>query len=257
MSKNKVLNYFEEQAKSGNWNSLYNPKNPKSYPFIVRLQKTLNFLHNIEEKKICDLGCGTGALIPFILEKKANYTGIDFSQKMLDEIKLRYTEEVQNKKIELLLNDYKNFNQDKIYDILIGLGFIEYFDEPEEIVKKLYNSISIDGQLILSFPNKSSFDFLSIRLLTVLRIFIKKISGSGGVNPPRRMWTKKNAQKMLEKAGFVNLKFENYYINLFVYPLTVIFPKFTTYMAKKLENTWISKIDFFANGFIIFAQKKN
>ena len=34
------LNYFEKEAKAGNWESLYNPSNPKSYSFIVRLQKT-------------------------------------------------------------------------------------------------------------------------------------------------------------------------------------------------------------------------
>ena len=81
--ESEVLNYFETQAKSGDWESLYNPQNPKSYPFIIRLQKTLNLLEDIDNKKICDLGCGTGVLIPFILKKNGNYTGIDFSKKML------------------------------------------------------------------------------------------------------------------------------------------------------------------------------
>ena len=76
--KNEVLNFFEKSAKMGNWDSLYNPNNPRSFSFIIRLQKTLNLLENIENKKICDLGCGTGVLIPFILKKKGNYTGIDF-----------------------------------------------------------------------------------------------------------------------------------------------------------------------------------
>ena len=52
MKKDKVLNYFEKEAKVGNWVSLYNPDNPKSYSFIVRLQKTLNLLKDIKEKKI-------------------------------------------------------------------------------------------------------------------------------------------------------------------------------------------------------------
>ena len=70
------------------------------------------------------------------------------------------------------------------------------------------------------------------------------------------MWSKGSAQKMLMEEGFINFKLENYYINLFVYPLTGFFPNFSTFIAKKLENTWLSKIDFFANGFIISAQKK-
>ena len=42
MKTNEVLNYFEQEAKVGNWDSLYDSSNPKSYSFIVRLQKTLN-----------------------------------------------------------------------------------------------------------------------------------------------------------------------------------------------------------------------
>jgi len=254
--ESEVLNYFETQAKRGDWESLYNPQNPKSYPFIIRLQKTLNLLEDIDNKKICDLGCGTGVLIPFILKKNGNYTGIDFSKRMLDTIRSKYQKEINDKKVDLLLSDFKNLDQTRKYDILIGLGFMEYFDEPKKIVKKLYNIISNEGRIILSFPNANSFDFLTIRLLTILRIIIKKFLKLGQNNPPRKMWSKKSAQKMLMEQGFINFKLENYYINLFVYPLTVFFPNFSTFMAKKLENTWLSKIDFFANGFIISAQKK-
>ena len=255
--KSEVLNYFETQAKSGDWESLYNPQNPKSYPFIIRLQKTLNLLEDIDNKKICDLGCGTGVLIPFILKKNGNYTGIDFSKKMLDTIKSKYQKEINDNKVDLLLTDFKNLDETHKYDILIGLGFIEYFDEPKKIVKKLYNTISNEGRLILSFPNANSFDFLAIRLSTILRIFIKQFLKLDRNNPPRKMWSKKSAQKMLMEAGFINFQIENYYINLLVYPLTVFFPNFSTLIAKKLENTWLSKIDFFANGFIISARKRD
>ena len=215
--ESEVLNYFETQAKSGDWESLYNPLNPKSYPFIIRLQKTLNLLEDIDNKKICDLGCGTGVLIPFILKKNGNYTGIDFSKRMLDTIRSKYQKEINDKKVDLLLSDFKNLDQTRKYDILIGLGFMEYFDEPKKIVKKLYNIIPNEGRIILSFPNVNSFDFLTIRLLTILRIIIKKFLKLGQNNPPRKMWSKRSAQKLLKETGFINFKLENYYINLFAF----------------------------------------
>ena len=79
--ESEVLNYFETQAKSGDWEFLYNPQNPKSYPFIIRLQKTLNLLEDIDNKKICDLGCGTGVLIPFILKKMETTLVLIFQKK--------------------------------------------------------------------------------------------------------------------------------------------------------------------------------
>ena len=54
--ESEVLNYFETQAKSGDWESLYNPQNPKSYPFIIRLQKTLNLLEDIDQDILVNLG---------------------------------------------------------------------------------------------------------------------------------------------------------------------------------------------------------
>jgi|TARA_Y100000310_G_scaffold65022_1_gene60556 2-polyprenyl-3-methyl-5-hydroxy-6-metoxy-1,4-benzoquinol methylase len=252
---NEVLNYFETEAKDGSWDFLYNPRNPKSYPFIIRLQKTLNLLNDISNKKICDLGCGTGALIPFILKKRGNYTGVDFSEKMLDFIKARYPKEISENKIELILSDIDNFDELKSFDIFIGLGFIEYFEDPEKIIRKLYKILPSGGHLILSFPNSRSLDFLIVRLLTIFRIILKKIFKPNHKNPPRKMWSKKNAQKILKTVGFTDFQIKNYYVNLLVYPVTVILPSFSSFVAKKLEFTWLSKIDFFVNGFIISAKK--
>ena len=51
------------------------------------------------------------------------------------------------------------------------------------------------------------------------------------------MWSKRSAQKMLMEEGFINFKLENYYINLFVYPLTVFFPNFSTFTANITATT--------------------
>ena len=64
-----------------------------------------------------------------------------------------------------------------------------------------------------------------------------------------------NAQKILKTVGFTDFQIKNYYVNLLVYPVTVILPSFSSFVAKKLEFTWLSKIDFFVNGFIISAKK--
>lgn len=253
--KNDVLSYFQKQAETGDWDNLYNPANPMSHPFIIRLQKTLDFIDDINGKKVCDLGCGTGELIPFILEKNGIYTGIDFSEKMINSIKLKYLKKVEEKKVKLIAMDYKNINKEEKFDVLIGLGFIEYFENPEEIIKKLYDAIPNGGTLILSFPNSICLENIIIKFTTYLRLSIKKIFKIGKPHPPRKLWSKGDAMKMLKKNGFQNLKSQNYFINLLVYPIKVIFPKLSYSVSKKLEYTWLSKFTFFANGFILLAKK--
>ena len=252
---NKVLDFFEDSAKSGEWNSLYHSDNPANYPFIIRIKKTLELLENIQNKNVCDLGCGTGALISPILEKQAIYTGIDFSNEMLETIKSKYPNEVLNKKINLILINFGKDKFEKKFDLLIGLGFIEYFNEPQKIINQLYNLLPKDGELILSFPNKNSLDFTMIRALSIIRYLVKKIFNIGKVNPPRKMWSRFEAKKILESEGFKIMKIKNYYFNILAYPFTKLLPRISFFLSKKLEYSPLCKINFFTNGFIISAKK--
>ena len=99
MTTPTVQNFFEQKAKTGEWRGLYDLNNPSSYPFVIRLKKTIQMLDKIDGKNVCDLGCGTGALIPFVTQSNAQYTGIDFSEEMLS--KIRNNENISSSKIKL------------------------------------------------------------------------------------------------------------------------------------------------------------
>ena len=59
-----------------------------------------------------------------------------------------------------------------------------------------------------------------------------------------------------EKLDSVNIaEIKNYEINIFVYPFTVFFPRIATFITKKLEYTWLEKINFFSRGFLISTKK--
>ena len=46
-------------------------------------------------------------------------------------------------------------------------------------------------------------------MLTILRFIAKRIFNLGSLNPPRKMWSKKNACKLLSRVGFKNFHIEN------------------------------------------------
>ena len=76
------------------------------------------------------------------MEKKCKYTGIDFSKEMLEKIKSKYPQEILNGQVNLLLSDFRNINVTNEFDVFVGLGFIEYFDNPKEIIRRKKNQIN-------------------------------------------------------------------------------------------------------------------
>lgn len=255
MNYEAILNYFEDSAKTGLWDSLYNPKNPQSYPFIVRLQKAINLAGPFKNKKTLDLGCGTGMLMPFVINDGGQYIGMDSSQKMLNEAERIYPAYVNNKNVKLIFGDISKSQLPDNLNIIIGLGIIEYFNNPKGLVQRLYNKLSMGSRLILSFPNLRSLDYITLQFSAPFRYLARTITEKSTYQPPRRLWNPKNARDLYINTGFKNLLFVNYNVNILVYPFTRISRIFTNLWAKKFEYSILSKFSFFATGFIISGQK--
>lgn len=255
MDFNAILSFFELAAETGHWEFLYNSKNPHSYSFIARLQKSISLVYSFKNKKVLDLGCGTGILMPFVIHDSGEYTGLDVSVKMLGEIKKNYPEYVDRKDVHFVFGDVKKVTLPDSIDTMIGLGFIEYFDNPEELIQKLYLNLPKGGRLILSFPNSCSLDYFCIKLLTPCRYLGRMLLGKSTNQPPRILWSIKNAKNLFHNSGFKNIRTMNYNVNIFAYPLTKISAQFTNFWAKRFEYGVLSKCSFFATGFLIYGEK--
>lgn len=255
MAKDKVLEYFDAQARNGEWGSLYNPKNPISYSFIMRLQKAVSLMKLVNGKYVCDLGCGTGILIPFVLNGEGKYIGVDNSNDMLNHIRNNYADEIESGDVKLILSYFEDLKLDVTCEVFIGLGFIEYFDNPIEIMKKINKMLPEHGQLILSFPNFKSIDYYVLRLLSPIRFIARRLLKKETPQPPRKLWTVNEAKKMLHAAGYTRLRKVNYSVNLFFYPFTRFFPRFCNSISALFEYSPLCKINFFSTGFIISAKK--
>lgn len=253
--KTTVIEYFESQAKSGIWGSLYDEKNPASYSFLLRVENAVNLLKDVSNKKIVDLGCGTGILLPHVIHNGGEYIGIDISDNMMVELKKHYSDLIEEEKIKLVLGDIRDISIPGPMDVAIGLGFIEYFEKPEEIVKKLHSSMKENGELILSFPNFGSLDYFSLRLLSPFRWITRKLFGKETVQPPRTFWNTANAKALFEDNGFKDVRVVNYHINILAYPFTRFMPRLVNAVGKLFENTFLKKYSWFASSFIVVGRK--
>lgn len=146
-------------TKNTTFNSLINKWFRKTIK--IRFDKTIIAIP-ADKVSVLDIGCGPGHYC-FALAKKVTgeILGIDFSQNMIN-LAIGHAGELNiEHKIEFMVEDILKFNPAKKYDYAIMMGFIEYFEEPEAILKhaltltnkKLFISFPVAGG-ILAFQRK-------------------------------------------------------------------------------------------------------
>ena len=256
MEYKKILEYFTDQAKSGVWDSLYDPANPLSHSFIHRYRKSINLVNFKENTNIIDLGCGTGILVKFALENNLQYYGMDNSSEMLDYIKKNYNNEVDKKKVTLILADFQKYDSLDKFDIFFGIGFIEYFNDPFIQISRMLKNLNNKNQIILSFPNSGSLDSLMLKILYLPKLIIRKIFNKNTKQPPRKMFTVNEILSYSKTQKNIKIKIVNYNTNIFTYPFTRFLPRFSNFIGNYLEDSFLNKFSFFSSGFIVLFEKK-
>src|SRR5262245_63871420 len=75
-----------------------------------------------EYRSVLELGCGSGDLFEPLGFDRCNYTGVDFSEKMLDSFRARHAG------ARLIEANAEDFERDQRYDLIFSSGLIQYFD---------------------------------------------------------------------------------------------------------------------------------
>lgn len=255
MDKSTIVSYFRNQASSGDWASLYDPNKVVSYPFIQRFVKTVELMKPIEGA-ILDMGCGTGIMVKVVVESGAHYTGFDLAPEMIEACKLKFHNEVSDGKAQFITADSTQFTSSIKFDQAIGMGYIEYFDNPEFGIQQTHSWLKKEGKLILSFPHKNSIDYFAVNMLSPFRKLMTAITGKKTIKPDRKMWSQKEAIDLFKRNGFSKITVVNYNVNLFHYPFSKVAPGFSNRFSALIEHSFLSKFSFLSTSFIIRAEKE-
>jgi len=124
---------------------------------------------NWNNKKVLDVGCGTGELAYLISQKKAKYVkGIDYSPVAI---------ELANKNYKANNLEYQCVDIDNIdgeYDVILLVGVLEHIDDPVKLLRRLKGLLKKGGSLLVTCPNWSN-----VRghvLMTLKHLFNAKIT---------------------------------------------------------------------------------
>ena len=111
------------------------------------VDEVLNSANVKEDAIVLDVGCGTGVLIPYILEKGAKkVTGIDISPNMARIA----AEKNKSEKVEIICGDASSKGYDHRFDSIIVYNAYTHFYDPELLVEKLCHYLKKDGVLCIA-----------------------------------------------------------------------------------------------------------
>jgi ubiquinone/menaquinone biosynthesis C-methylase UbiE len=161
-------------------------------------------------EKILDLGCGNGRLYETLKEKKVDYIGVDFSEKLIEIAKRRFPE-TKFQAADAINLPFPNNFFDKIYSTAV-LHHIPSEEFRLQFLKEARRVLKPEGLLILTVWNlwqKAKIKKLIFKF-TLSRIFGKSkldfndilLDWAGIKNCYFHCFTKNEFKKLITEAGF-------------------------------------------------------
>jgi amino acid adenylation domain-containing protein/non-ribosomal peptide synthase protein (TIGR01720 family) len=127
------VNLFSE------WNNSYNNDPIPIDEMMLWLNLTLDHIKSFKPVKVLEVGCGKGTLIPGIEDCKASYTGIDFSESVINRLNHKYINTGHEFHV-MESGDIDKLTAIGTYDLIVINSVVQYFPSTDYL-KKVLNQI--------------------------------------------------------------------------------------------------------------------
>ncbi len=246
----KAVDHFDWYAQDGRWDQLYDPGNPVSHSFLTRRRRSVELMRDLEGKTVLDLGCGTGALIPALAGITGiNYLGVDAAPNMVQESQnLLHSLQLEDT-FSIKTSDVRDVPvEDGSFDRVVGMGLLEYFDDPTPVIREACRVCLPGGLIVFSTPRKGSLNDLIVRSTTVPRMLMRRFSGEIR-DVPRTRLSPKDFRTEFDSfpVKFANHAFYNKL--LLPYPFTRVAPRASRTAARLVEHR--DRFNRLATGYIV------
>ena len=207
--KNAHDNYGENQEQGAHWNSSMGRAwvNNDS-KMNAQLQIITNDLYKeIKIQKgsnVLDIGCGSGALLPFLSDKVGNsglVHGVDISNPLL-ELAKKYHCAKEN--ITFLNADAQSYNFKSLnYDNVVSRFGVMFFADPMAAFKNIRSSMKNNGKLnFVCWSKLEDNDFFVMPLKIVLRHLNKPLPTPSKLPGPLSFSDPDHTEHILKSSGF-------------------------------------------------------
>lgn len=178
--------------------------------FTTFSQAILNYIkdasHNIKDRKVLDIGCGTGYYTRYF-GKQNNVTGIDLQSC----VQKKY-HNFRFKRADATALPFKAGT----FDVAVSFDVIEHIERDREMVAEAYRVLKNGGQLILGTPNRDRLIHLLLKLIgrpVQYPLYIGSYDDLGEMIHVRE-YTATELKDILIAAGFKHVEVFPYWLGI-------------------------------------------
>jgi len=135
--------------------------------YADRLEKRLvfQFLGDVNNRKILDVGCGTGNYCIPLAKKGAEVTGIDSSREMISRAKEKAEKEDAQVRFYIGKAERLPFDS-KTFDIVLSITACEFLENIQEAVEEMKRVVKDNGKIVIGLINKRSIYCFGKRVMS-------------------------------------------------------------------------------------------
>ncbi len=151
----EVTRHFDQASQA--WHDVYHNDQTDGYALRTRLSRALDLVqrHGLPGGRVLDLGCGCGPASLELARRGHEIVGLDVSPAMIANANKRADEARLADRCRFECADIAAIELDAhSFDIIVALGFIEYFDEPTTMLTRMRQWLKPDGVLVLQISNR-------------------------------------------------------------------------------------------------------
>ncbi|WP_321492083.1 class I SAM-dependent methyltransferase [uncultured Desulfobacter sp.] len=148
--------FFNQRAETWLDNHYKNPDTDLHDRYADRIRTIVSFLGLGPDSRILDAGCGSGVLVPYLLEHlsdKGRLIEMDFSDQMILANRNRHTDE----RISFICCDAAQMKfETQSLDAVICFAAFPHFSDPEQVLNRMSKSLRPQGRLVIGHLMSSS-----------------------------------------------------------------------------------------------------